>query len=303
MNYREKLVVILNGISRKKKKFYQQIVPGLSAQLDVTVWETKHRDHAIDLGREASVLNPIGIFAAGGDGTLNQVLNGMMLNQNSDTLPPIGTIPLGTGNDFARLSHIKPTAESILEKIKIGGKPTDVGVVNCVNEKGEQSNRYFINVASLGMGPAVVRRLFSSDRTLGPSLTYLKAITQTFFTHQPEAIEITTERWTWSGKIRVFAVANGQSFGNALYVGPDAKPDDGLFNTFRAGEIALLKFLWLLQRIKAKDKIKDSCIVYDTCTKLSLKAPQPCWIETEGELAGLLPAKIEILPGVIKFFR
>jgi diacylglycerol kinase (ATP) len=298
-----KLVIILNGISRKKKKFYQQILPGISRHYDVVVWETKNLDHAIELGKEAVSLNPLGILAAGGDGTLNQVLNGMMQNGRPESLPPIGIIPLGTGNDFARLGNIKPRSESILEKIAQGGKPTDIGLVHCVNEKREKVSRYFINVASVGMGPAVVKKLLSSNRGLGPTLTYLKAILHTFFTHQPEAIEIKTEHSLWNGKVRVLAIANGQSFGSALYVAPGAKPDDGLFSTFIAGDVSLLKFLWLLMQVKAKKKIKDNKVHYNLCTNLSLTAPETCWIETEGEMAGVLPAAVEILPKAINFFR
>ncbi len=319
MTDRGKLVIILNGVSRKKKKFYQQILPGLSEKYTVEVWETKHRDHAIELGRAAVLQNPIGILAAGGDGTLNQVLNGIMWpptpclsgRQAGEGLvgrPPIGVIPLGTGNDFARLGKVLSTAESILEKIAHGGKLTDVGKVNCLNEMGEKTFRYFINVASLGMGPDVVRRLFKSDRSLGPTLTYFKAITQTFFSHRPEAVEVTTDQWTWHGKLRVLAIANGQSFGSAMYVAPDAQPDDGVFSTFLAGEIPLLKFLWFLQTIKSRKKIKDDLVRYDTCTRMSLASPAEAsaeagWIETEGELAGMLPAQIEIMPKAIKFFR
>jgi YegS/Rv2252/BmrU family lipid kinase len=298
-----KLVIILNGVSRKKKKFYQQILPGLSVPYHVTVCETQHRDHAIKLASEALSLKPIGILAAGGDGTLNQVLNGMIQRQTQDILPPLGIIPLGTGNDFARMGNINFTAHSILAKIEEGGKFTDIGKVSSLNEAGEPTIRYFINVASLGMGPDVVRKLFSSNRSLGPGLTYLKAITQAFFTHKPEAVEVTTDHWSWRGKLRVLAIANGQSFGNALFVAPEAKPDDGLFSTFLAGEVPLLKFLLFLQLIKSKKKIKDDGIRYDTCSHLYLTSPDPCWIETEGELAGLLPAKIEMIEKAIRFFR
>lgn len=305
----EKIIVILNGISRKKNKFYGEILPGLSKKFFVDVWETKNRDHAIELGRKAAALNPKAILAAGGDGTLNQVLNGLasrfVIGNSSSSFQDsrIGIIPLGTGNDFARMENIKHTAENIIEKIESGGKLTDVGKVSCFDANGKPITRYFINVASLGMGPDVVQRLFSSDRSLGPTLTYFKAITQTFFSHQPEEVEAVSDHWIWRGKLRVLAIANGQSFGSALYVAPDAKPDDGIFSTFIAGEIPLLKFLWLLQAIKSKKKINDNKIQYNTCTKLSLTSTEKCWIETEGELAGMLPATVEIIPNAVRFFR
>jgi YegS/Rv2252/BmrU family lipid kinase len=302
MSQSGKLIIVLNGVSRKKKKFYQ-LLPGLKAKYDVTVWETQHHKHAIKLCAEAVKLKPFGILAAGGDGTLNQVLNGLLKSEFEGEKPPIGIIPLGTGNDFSKLNNIFPTAECILNKVENGGMPTDVGFVMCCDERGEKKTHYFINVASLGMGPEVVRRLFKSNRLLGSTLTYAKASIETFLTHKPEPIEIKTDNWSWSGNLRVLAIANGQSFGGGLYVAPGAKPDDGLFSTFIVGEIPLFKFLLFLQQIKSMKKIQDARIQYDNCQSLSLRSSKKSWIETEGELAGKLPAEIKIIPGGVKFFR
>jgi diacylglycerol kinase (ATP) len=298
----QKLIVILNGVSRKKKKFYRQILPGLADQYVVDVWETQHQEHALELGKKAARESPFGVLAAGGDGTLNQVLNGFF-EANLNALPTLGIIPLGTGNDFAHLGNITSTHESILQKIQSGGQLTDVGRVHCLDTAGNQTTRHFINVASLGMGPAVVHELFKSNRALGRDLTYLKSILRVFFTHPLDEIEVSTTDWTWRSKARVVAIANGQSFGGGIFIAPGAKPDDGSFSTFVAGDVPLFKFLFVLQQVKAKRLATDSRIQYNTATQLKLTAPQPCWIETEGELAGLLPATIDMLPGAIRFFR
>ncbi len=302
MDEHQKLIVILNGVSRKKKKFYDQILPGFASHYAVDVWETQHQEHAIELGIKAAQENPFGVLAAGGDGTLNQVLNGLF-QTNLAILPTLGIIPLGTGNDFARLGNIKSTSESILNKIQSGGQLTDVGVVDGFDKAGNQTTRHFINVASLGMGPAVVHELFKSDRALGKDLTYLKAILKVFFTHPLDEIEVSTNDWTWKSKARVVAIANGQSFGGGIFVAPKSLPDDGLFSTFMAGDVPVLKFLWVLQQVKAKREAIDKRIQYNTATEVRLTSPQPCWIETEGELAALLPATIKILPKAIRFFR
>jgi diacylglycerol kinase family enzyme len=210
---------------------------------------------------------------------------------------------LGTGNDFARFGNIKANTESILKKIQSGGLLTDVGVVHGLGKTGNSITRHFINVASLGMGPAVVHELFKSDRSLGRNLMYLKAILKVFFTHPLDEIEVTTQDWIWKSKARVVAIANGQSFGGGIFIAPKAKPDDGLLSTFVGGDIPLLKFLWILQQVKAKREAIDARIQYNTATEVRLTSPQPCWIETEGELAALLPATIKILPKAIRFFR
>lgn len=298
----DRLIIIINGVSRKKPTFYNKILPTLKQHYHIDVWETKHQEHGVELGAEAVKENPFGVLAAGGDGTLNQVLNGL-LSSNSKVLPPTGIIPLGTGNDFAQLINAQPTGASVLAKIKAGSQLTDVGRIDCLNKNGQPSSRYFINVASLGMGPAVVHELFGSNRMLGRNLTYLKSIVKVFFSHPLDEIEVNTHNWQWRGKARVVAIANGQSFGGGIFIAPDAQPDDALFSTFIAGNLPLPKFLVVLQQVKMKSKAGDSRIRYDVCTELKLTSPHTCWIETEGELAGLLPATISMLPRAIKFFR
>src|SRR5882672_4548340 len=99
-----KIAIILNGVSRKKKFFYREIHSILKQQFDITVFETQFAQHAVDLASSASKEKFDFVLAAGGDGTLNQVLNGIL--QNPNYTPALGIIPLGTGNDFARTCGI-----------------------------------------------------------------------------------------------------------------------------------------------------------------------------------------------------
>lgn len=298
-----KVAIILNGISRKKKFFYREILPALRQYADVHIFETQHAHHALELAAVAAREKFDCVLAAGGDGTLNQVLNGI-LKDHGEHSPALGIIPLGTGNDFARMCGIKLDGNQIANLIaRNDPRLTDLGKINCCLEHGEKATKYFVNVCSMGMGPEVVKRLMQSDRSLGPFITYLKAITATFFTHRPEEVLAKTTRWEWRGRMRVLAIANGQSFGNQMYIAPDAIPDDGLFSTFLAGDIPLLKFLLCLQKIKGKKKINDHQIIYNECSAIEITAPVPCAIEADGEWMGWLPMKIEILPKRIKFLR
>jgi YegS/Rv2252/BmrU family lipid kinase len=299
-----KVAIIINGISRKKKFFYTRILPPIQQQVEAVVFETQFPQHAIELAALACAENFDYVIAAGGDGTLNQVLNGVVKHSTDLPLPTIGIIPLGTGNDFAKLCGINADGRQIAALLsKNQPKPTDIGKIECCEEHGEPLTNYFINVCSLGMGPEVVKRLMKSDRSLGPLLTYLKAITQTFFSHKPQQISARGTGWEWSGKMRVFAIANGISFGNEMYIAPDALPDDGVFACFIAGELPLFKFLLYLQKIKAKQKIKDPHIHYNITHSAEVTSPEPCAIEAEGEWMGWLPMKIEILPKRIQFLR
>jgi Sphingosine kinase and enzymes related to eukaryotic diacylglycerol kinase len=189
------------------------------------VLETQQAGHAFVLASEAVDKKFDLILAAGGDGTLNQVVNGILAGRESqDSLPTLGIIPLGTGNDFAKMCGVKADGKQLADLIqKASFKPTDAGKISCFDEAGNAQTKYFINVTSIGMGPEVVRRLSNSNRSLGPTLTYLKAITQTFFSHQPQPIFVQANDWEWRGQARVVAIANGKSFGNSLYIAPDAE--------------------------------------------------------------------------------
>lgn len=270
----------------------------------VTVAETAYANHATKIATEALSQNFDCLLSAGGDGTLHQVINGVLANENSETLPSIGVIPLGSGNDFATACRIETNATSIVKLLKENSpKSTDVGKILCEDTNGNKIEKYFINACSLGMGPATVRQMEKSPKWMNADLRYLTAILQTFFTHQAEKISVKSENWEWSGKVRVFAVANGKSFGNKIFIAPDAIMDDGLFNTFLAGEVSLIKFLLFLQKIKGKKKINDSQVSYNTCKSIAIKGYESCSIEAEGEWIGVLPAKIDVQYCRIMFMR
>jgi diacylglycerol kinase (ATP) len=298
-----KILIILNGISRKKKKFYSEILLALQKKFAITVAETTYSGHASQLAAEALNKNYDAILAAGEDGTLHQVINGL-LSKESKTLPSIGLIPLGSGNDFATTCGLKAEAAQLIKLLQANQpKPIDIGKINCVDADGKEKVEYFINACSVGMGPATVQRMEKSPKWLGADLRYLTSILHTFFTHHPQELTIKTTFWQWSGKVRAFAIANGKSFGNKIYIAPDALQDDGFFDSFLASEIALPKFLWYLQLIKQKKKIADHKIKYDPLQEAHLSSSEKVMMEAEGELVGYLPASVELLKKKIQFFR
>lgn len=294
------LAIILNGISTKKNTFYQSILPLLKEKFSVEVFETKFPTDAIQLAGEAAVNQFDIVLAAGGDGTLNQVLNGLL--SIAGPLPVLGVIPLGSGNDFAALMGVRPEASQLVDLIankKI--RSIDVGKISCLAKERGQTVRYFINVCSMGMGPATVERIERLPRWLGPGFRYFASVVNTFLTHPIEKFEVITKDWTWKGKARVVAIANGKSFGNKIYIAPDAEPDDGIFNTLIATDMALPKFLLVLQRLKNRQRVKDPSILYSTTQELQLSSPTSAFIEAEGEMAGYLPANIVMLKNRIQF--
>jgi len=290
--------IILNAVSRKKRKFYASILPALQAHHHTTVFETKFAGHARDLaathGSNCDVL-----FAAGGDGTLHQVLNGIMTFPNK---PVLGVIPIGSGNDFAGASEIRADAKYLLELLQKPPHSTDIGKIYCHDNRGNAIEEYFMNVCSAGMGPTTVAEMANMPSWLGAQGRYLAAIVKTFFSHQPEELELASEKFSWKGSARVVAIANGKSFGNKIYVAPQANLDDGLFNLFVGGDVPLAKFLWYLQHLKNKQKVNARQVHYSVASDLVLSSAKPAQLEADGELVGWLPAKVQIA-GSLHFYR
>jgi YegS/Rv2252/BmrU family lipid kinase len=295
-----KIAIILNGISRKKNYFYRHILPVLQKKFSVEVSESKYSGHAIELSESASLKGAGIIFSAGGDGTLNQVVNGLV-KSDVQPLPILGVIPLGSGNDFATMVKATADPNQILERlIKKSLRSIDLGKINCKDKEGNPVTRYFINVCSMGMGPATVKRVERLPRWMGTAFRYYASVLNTFLTHPIDAFEVEANNWKWKGKARVIAIANGVSFGNKIYIAPDAKPDDGVLSTFIAIDMPLPKFLVTLLTVKSGKKIQNPVVLYNTAESVSIKSPQQTLIETEGEMAGYLPAKIQILNNKIQ---
>ena len=295
----KRFIIIVNGTPAKRKRFEQYFKAAITEKYHTEIVHTEFAGHAVEQARRAAESLPDGILAAGGDGTLNQVINGVL---QSGKNVPVGIIPLGTGNDFAAHCGIN-SVEKILELLNSEALRTDVGLVRGLDSASNPATRYFINIASIGLGPEVVHRLENSSRRLGPDLTYVLETVKAFFKQIPTELIAETPEWKWSGKIRAFAIANGSRFGSGLYVAPDARPDDGLLSTFSAGDVPLITFLYFLLRIKSKQKVTHRKARYDACKFIQLSAPHSTFIETDGELACLLPASIEVIPQAIKIFR
>lgn len=293
-----KITILLNGISPAKKKFYRTILPPLQRVFEVHVRETQYAGHARQLAREAD--SDI-VLAAGGDGTLHEVINGVMERPQQ---PVVGILPLGSGNDFARTCGLCADPQQLIDLVQARSfQPTDVGQVELYDRNGQPVTRYFINACSVGMGPQVLEILQQRSRRWGAGFNYFTAIVQTFFTYRYKQIDVKTNHHDWSGPVRVLAFANGKSFGNRLTIAPDADLSDSLFNTFIASSVSLFDFLRLQGMLKRGHRIVHAHVHYGICNSASLSSNEPVAMEADGEWAGMLPAEILIVKAKVKLLR
>lgn len=301
------IVVILNGISLRKKFFYHQLLPALSKVANVEVLETLSKNDAVSLASKATLQSPDLILAAGGDGTLNQVVNGVLTGRETEVnLPVIGLIPMGSGNDFARTAGLKADAKQLQSLVtRFEPKKIDVGTINFTpfSSAGTTSRgeRYFINVADCGMGPVVVDKVLKSSRSFGHGLAYYKSILSTFISYKPMPVKVATQDWCWEGKLRTLAVGNGKCYGHGLHIAPDALLDDRLFHVFICGRVSAFDFIRFTGTLKKGRHIRIPEVHYKVATSLELTSESFCMIEGDGEIFGTLPATVSLVEKRLDF--
>lgn len=290
------VAIVLNGISLRKNFFHERILPALRAVAEPEIFETRSPNDGIFRTEQAMDKGYRIILAAGGDGTVNQVVQGIMNHRGRmSALPAMGIIPLGSGNDFARSMDIHADAGRLSESLSQGQfRFVDVGRITYLPPANEP-RQYFINIADAGMGPHVVKQVLDSGRPLGSVMAYYMAILKTFFTYKPVQMEVRSPLWQWKGKARVVAVANGKYFGNGLCIAPDAQPDDGVVHCTIVEDVSAMDFIVQNFRLRSGKRINHPKVSYHEAEWVEIYAQQPACLEADGEWAGALPVRIDLL--------
>jgi diacylglycerol kinase (ATP) len=287
-----KLGFILNGRNGRKKIFYKDLkhIRQSIKNIEFNVIETNQIGHAASIASEFIVEGYTHLIAVGGDGTLNEVVNGIMNNYKEDLV--LGVLPYGTANDFVKSTDLPLNLVDLFEAIsKEKVRKIDIGLIDCISDK-----RYFINIADIGIGAEVVKRVNKSKKRLGSYLTFFKAIIETFMVYKNQDVICKTTEWQYAGKINSLVMANGKYFGSGLCIAPDAQLDNGQFSIVISGDITLKDYLKNVSKIKKGDLVNHPLVEYKSAYKLELSSTEPCGIEADGEFVGYTPAIIQVIP-------
>ena len=267
-----------------------------SVQFLSTLW----KKHAIELAKQATVKGCDYMVAVGGDGTLHEVVNGMLRAKiPTNYYPAIGLLPYGSANDFARTAGISNSIEALIAGIRSNTtQKLDLGKIIL---QQPQETRYFINIAGVGLGAEVAQNLERSSSVLGPSFNYYKHILKGFLSYDKKEVSCTSSTWQWKGKLLIMAVANGRYFGNAICIAPDAKLSDGQFQVAIFGDLSIWDYLKNFGKLRKGVKITLPQVSYHTANEVLLKSNDVCGIEADGEYVGLAPATLSVVPKAIRF--
>ena len=302
-----KTIVIVNpqaGNGRTEK-----IWPNIESALEKSigsfeVLQTTCRGDATDLSRRILKEDAARIVAVGGDGHLNEVLNGFI--ENDLPVNPearLSFVMTGTGCDFQRSLGISGKWQNAAAKLKDAKvRKIDVGKVTYTAADKTQKIRYFDNIASFGLSGAVDHCLEHSRLRdyLGGSPLFLWATIKTVFTHPNQSIRFRIGDGPEEGICsRLGLLANGRYFGGAMHAAPEAELDDGLLDLLMLKEISVAKFLWHLPKIYKGTHLKIPEIFFQKVRKFTAESSEQVILDIDGESPGYLAATFEVLPKIL----
>ncbi|MGF7141120.1 diacylglycerol/lipid kinase family protein [Roseimarinus sediminis] len=306
--------------SRIRKKWLVVLNPNAGGQQAQSIWpsikkelkkqdflfdtvKTRYAGHAVDLVQKNIEKGYRKIIAIGGDGTLHEVVNGIMQQKE---LPPteilLGMISVGTGNDWIKTHNISNNYKEAIAQIKAGNTITqDVGQITYQNGNEKPETRYFVNSVGIGFDARVVKyNLPGKIKGKSRKSDYMKGLIRSLFAHRNVSSLIHLDDQIIDSKIYNLTIGVCQYKGGGFRLLPHAVPDDGLLDVTLACKITRQKLIVSLPKLFGGkvDQIKyfDFYQVQD----MKIEVSSPVYTEADGEFLGLHPLHVSIIPNQLR---
>jgi YegS/Rv2252/BmrU family lipid kinase len=266
------------------------------------VWLTEGPGHATVLAAKAAAEGFEVVVAVGGDGTANEVVNGLV--EVEGTAPVFAVVPGGTGSDLVRSLEVPKDAEAAVDLVVRGTtRPTDLVRVRLQGHDGDELVRCCINVFGIGMSGEVVRRANLSSKRLGGTATFLGATLGALMSYRSPEIRISWvgaegEDGAWSGRLLTGFVANGHYCGGGMWVGRGGSMHDGLLELSVVPPLGIVSTATGLPHLYdgKLDQVKG--VLRTTVREIKVEAigGPTVLVEVDGEQPGTLPLSASVLP-------
>ncbi|GGC98479.1 diacylglycerol kinase [Thalassobacillus devorans] len=279
------------------REVFKKVLPDVLVRFEQAGYETSA--HATTCAGDATEAATIAVqrgfdivVAAGGDGTINEVINGIAEQENR---PKLGIIPVGTTNDFARAlsvprNNIHKAVDVILNDHY---EALDIGRVN---------DQYFMNIAGGGKLTELSYEVPSKLKTmLGQLAYYLKGI-EMLPSLRPTCVEIEYDGKEFKGEIMLFLVSNTNSVGGFEKLAPGAEMNDGLFDLLIIKKMNIADFIRIASMATQGKHLNDPHIIYTKASLIKVHTEEKMQLNIDGEFGGLLPGKFVNLYRHIDFF-
>ncbi len=299
MNRTGKWLVIVNPASGKKngRTLWETELKGKLEEENIPYKQvfTEYGGHAMELVNKAIKEGIRNILAVGGDGTYNEVVNGILSQKEVKSTDITFTgIATGTGNDWVKTLNVSHTAEQAVGLIKNGAVYLhDVGLVTFYSGE-EKKHRYFLNVGGSGFDAYVAQRM-ENVKKFG-KLSYFIGLVQGLFRYRNVPIVVRTETKLIKEKIFMIAVAVCQYFGSGMKIAPNAIPNDGLFDITLIKDISKMNVAMELKNLFDGSFVKHPKVETFRTDSLSIKSKEAIFLQLDGELVGHGPIQFDIVP-------
>ena len=248
--------------------------------LDYEIHFTEYPKDATKIARKYRFTKNI-IYSVGGDGTLNEVLNGIVGTKNL-----LGVIPAGSGNDFYK------TLSKIDEEYPV----IDIGKVN---------DRYFINIISIGIDAEVANNVsLMKKRKVPTNQIYNASLIYTFFKYKYKDIELLIdEKEQKKGKCTILTICNGQVYGGGYKIAPSAKLTDGYFDVYYVEKVNKPQLPSLINMLKQGIHEKHNKVHKSQATKIKFKCDKELVCNIDGEIMTAKKFNVKIIPNAITIYN
>ena len=299
-NNLKKILAIINPVSAgsKTEKIwpkYKEIF--LNADINLDEVFTTHPEHAVQIAQEAAKNSYNYVMAVGGDGTVNEIINGLII---ADGLNNIGTkliiFAQGTGSDLIRSLDISSDINDVIEIIERKKvKYLDVVKAEYLSHSGEEKSRYFINVGDCGLGAEVVYRVNKSKKIIGGSFSYLLAVFTTLIKFKNKSAELIVDgKKAFTGNLSNVIIANGKYFGGGIKVAPQAELDNGKLNIILLKDFKKLAIAYNLFKAYDGKHLDHPLVESLTAKTIKISSEEKIALEIDGETIGTSPVSFSV---------
>ena len=290
--------------SGKIRKFIPQLEELMNLHFG-TAWElqaTQKTGDATDFTRKAIRENARLIIAAGGDGTVHEVVNGFfhkgqLINGNCE----LGILNFGTGHDFSRSLNLPKSLEAQFEVLKGSAQPVDVGSISFQTKDGNRKSAYFINECQAGIGGIVAQKVHKGHKRLGGKLAFGWVSLQQALLGKANSIEVQIDgRSSIQQELLALVMANGAYMGAGMQTTPNASIQDGKLDILFIQNMSLLQRLLNFPKIYSGTHLKSRFIHLERGQKVVVSSTEKVPIEADGEFLGYLACEVELLKAALK---
>jgi diacylglycerol kinase (ATP) len=285
-----RIIILLNPTAKrgKARRLLERALKVFRQQnVHFDVRESRSSEHLMELAREACEEKPDLIVSAGGDGTHHYVINGLLKSE-----VPLGLLPLGTGNDFARGVGMPMDLHAAAAAL-LNGRVQEIDLARV-------GAAFYACIAGVGFDSTVTHYANERAQWLSGSLAYTWSLLCCMPEYRPQQLEVIADNESYSGEVLFAVVGNNPSYGGGIRLAPRAKLDDGMLDVCIIPYLSRLELLRWVPRAYRGEHLHHPRIKYFQARKITLRSTSRMELFADGEYIQEIPVTIEVVARALR---